>query len=55
MGLLPESYTLVKRNSYVSCSYLIELNFWSSMYKVLSPLIVQEPQDLNLTLNAQVC
>ena len=25
VGLLLESYTLVQRNSYVSCSYLIEL------------------------------
>ena len=47
VGLLPESYTLVERNSFVSCSYLTELNFWSSMYKVLSPLIVLKPQDLN--------
>ena len=31
------------------------LCLWSSMYKFLSPLIILVPQDLNLTLYAQVC
>ena len=52
---LRESYTLVWRNSYVSCIIWSSLCFWSSMYKFLSPLIVLEPQDLNLNLYAQVC
>ena len=52
---LRESYTLVWRNSYVSCIIWSSLCFWSSMCKFLSPLIVLVPQDLNLTLYAQVC
>ena len=52
---LRESYTLVWRNSYVSCIIWSSLCFWSSMYKFLSPLIVLVPQDFNLTLYAQVC
>ena len=55
VALLRESYTFVQRNSHVFLALTDRAHVWSSMCRFLSPLIVLIPQDLDLTLYAQVC
>ena len=43
----------LSRDSYVSCSYLIELMLL--MYRFIPPLVVLVPHDSNVAVYTQVC
>ena len=56
VSYLPSHVFLRRRRRFTSRKlYACLEKFLCFLHKVLSPLIVLEPQDLNLTLNAQVC